>query len=104
MTITNVHPTDTFTADRLAALEALVPEAFADGKLNWTTLRAALGNDRAEESTDAEHFGLNWPGKREARHVAATPSLGTLRPAPGEGIDEATTRNLFIEGDNLDVL
>ena len=104
MTTAKVRPTYTFTAERLAALEALVPEAFADGKLNWTRLRAALGNDREDDNTEAEHFGLNWPGKREARHQAAIPSLGTLHPAPGEGIDEATTRNLFIEGDNLDVL
>ena len=47
---------------------------------------------------------MNWPGKREARRRAATPSRATLVPAPGEGVNEDTTENLFIEGDNLEVL
>ncbi len=51
-----------------------------------------------------EHFGLSWPGKREARRLAAIPSKGTLIPQPGQGVDEETTHNFFIEGDNLEVL
>jgi adenine-specific DNA-methyltransferase len=104
MTIEKLRPTYTFTQERLAALQAVVPEAFADGRINWEHLRAALGDYLEEEGADAEPFGLSWPGKRAARRLAATPSHGTLRPAPGQGIDEATTRNLFLEGDNLEVL
>ena len=104
MTIEKLRPTYTFTQERLAALQAVVPEAFADGRINWEHLRAALGDYLEEEGADAEHFGLSWPGKRAARRLAATPSHGTLIPAPGQGIDEATTRNLFLEGDNLEVL
>lgn len=107
MTLPKLRPTFTFDQERLDALKAIAPEAFADGKIQWEALRAALG-DRVEEEGDdagpAEHFGLVWPGKRAARRLTSTPSAGTLRPAPGEGVNEETTRHLFIEGDNLEVL
>lgn len=88
--------------DRLLALKQLLPEAFADGKINFEVLRELLG-DKVEDERD-EHFGLSWTGKKEARRLAGLPSKGTLAPAPGEGFDEATTENIFIEGDNLEVL
>ena len=103
-------PSFTFTEDRLKELEQVVPEAFADGRVQWDVLREALGawmDDADAEEGDGgavEHFGLNWPGKRQARRLAAKPSHGTLVPAPGEGVNEDTTGNLFIEGDNLEVL
>lgn len=104
MPITKLRPSFTLTEDRLAELRAVVPEAFADGAINWDALREALGEHLESDGPKAEHFGLFWPGKREARRLAAMPSKGALIPAPGEGVDEATTRNLFIEGDNLEVL
>jgi adenine-specific DNA-methyltransferase len=64
--------------------------------------RARRGTERDEE--DPEHFGLSWPGKREARRLAGKPSAGTLVPARGEGIDEEKTHNIYIEGENLEVL
>ena len=102
MPISKLRPAFTFTEDRLRELQAVVPEAFADGKINWDTLREALGE--ALEDETKEHFGLFWPGKREARGLAALPSKGTLIPQPGQGVDEDNTHNLFIEGDNLEVL
>ena len=102
MPISKLRPAFTFTEDRLRELQAVVPEAFADGKINWDTLREALGETLEDESQ--EHFGLFWPGKREARRLAAMPSKGTLIPLPGAGVDEDNTHNLFIEGDNLEVL
>ena len=102
MPISKLRPAFTFTEDRLRELQAVVPEAFADGKINWDTLREALGETLEDESQ--EHFGLFWPGKREARRLAAMPSKGTLIPQPGAGVDEDNTHNLFIEGDNLEVL
>ena len=51
-----------------------------------------------------EPFGLSWPGKADAVRAASSPAHGTLAPVAGEGVDEATTGHLFIEGDNLDVL
>lgn len=56
------------------------------------------------EDETQEHFGLTWPGKREARRLAALPPQGTLIPAPGEGVDEETAPHIFIETDNLEAL
>src|SRR6266571_8965322 len=96
-------PEFTFTAEHLEQLKAVVPEAFADGKVNWEALRESLGHYLEPDETGAEHFGLFWPGKREARRLAALPSRGALVSAPGEGIDEDGTDNVFIEGENLEV-
>jgi adenine-specific DNA-methyltransferase len=102
MSIEKLRPSFTFTEDRLKELQSIVPESFADGKINWDTLREALGEHLEDETQ--EHFGLFWPGKREARRLAALPSKGTLVPQPGQGVNEDTTHNIFIEGDNLEVL
>ena len=51
-----------------------------------------------------EKFGLNWHGKKKALQIALTPSTGTLLPCPEESLDWDTTKNLFIEGDNLEAL
>lgn len=104
MSITKFRPAFTFTQDRLEQLKAIVPEAFADGKINWDSLKQALGEFLEDESPDGEHFGLFWPGKRKARRLAHVPSKSALFPAAGEGVNENSTRNLFIEGENLDVL
>src|SRR5687767_8877997 len=61
-------------------------------------------DSRIGHALTPEPFGLSWPGKAEAVRAAGSPARGTLVPAPGEGVDEATTGHLFIEGDNLDVL
>src|ERR1041385_5758295 len=72
-----------------------------DGKIDFDRLRLALG-----EAVDVgkERYGLNWPGKAECFKTIQSPSLGTLRPAPGESVNWDTTENLIIEGDNLEVL
>lgn len=85
----------------IAQLETLWPEAFTDGKVNFDVLRQLLGE--AIEEGD-EKYGLNWHGKRQSRRLALTPSTGTLRPCADESVDWATTQNLMIEGDNLEVL
>lgn len=87
-------------------LKALFPELIIEGEngvaVNVDTLKALVGDSSL---TDAEEkFGLNWHGKRRARHVALTPSTGTLRPCPEDSVDWETTQNLMIEGDNLEVL
>jgi adenine-specific DNA-methyltransferase len=108
-----LRPTFQFDEERLNQLRQIAPEAFADGKINWETLRASLGEHLEEESTDTEHFGLFWPGKRQARRLASLPSTGTLVPVYGEGLKADGTpdadghndsRNVFIEGENLEVL
>src|SRR5205814_6738884 len=51
-----------------------------------------------------ERYHLDWPGKREALLTANTPTTKTLRPCRTESVKFDTTKNLFIEGDNLDAL
>ncbi|MEU7891078.1 DNA methyltransferase [Microbispora bryophytorum] len=90
-----------FTAANLTHLKALFPEAFTEGKIDFEVLRQLLGGVVEERE---EKYGLNWHGKRRARQLALTPSLGTLRPCPEESVDWDSTQNLMIEGDNLEVL
>ncbi len=104
MSHTRLRPSFSFTDEKLAELKRIAPEAFADGRVNWEALRAALGEHLEDDDANAEHFGLNWPGKREARKMAGTPSKGALVPQPGKGVNEDSTRNVFIEGENLEVL
>jgi len=82
-------------------LQAIFPEAFTEGKVNFDVLKQLLGGAIDERD---EKYGLNWHGKRRARQLALTPSTGTLRPCPEESVDWDTTQNLMIEGDNLEVL
>ncbi len=104
MPVERLKPESFFDEENLKALKDLVPEAFADGKINWSTLKDALGGELEDDEKPDEHFGLFWPGKREARRLASKPSKGTLVPVKGEGINEDTTGNIFIEGENLEVL
>jgi adenine-specific DNA-methyltransferase len=69
--------------------------------VDFVVLKQLLGGAVDERE---EKYGLNWHGKRRARQIALTPSTGTLRPCPEESVDWDTTRNLLIEGDNLEVL
>jgi len=88
-------------AANVAALKALFPAAVADGRIDFDTLRQLLGD---EVDDGDERYGLNWPDKRRARRLALTPSNGTLRPAREDSVNWDSTRNLIIEGDNLEVL
>ena len=71
------------------------------GGVDFDTLRQLLGD---AVDAGAEKYGLDWQGKRQARRLALTPSTGTLRPCPEDSVNWDTTRNLLIEGDNLEVL
>lgn len=88
-------------AENVERLKELFPEAFTEEKIDFDVLKQVLGGVVDERD---EKYGLNWHGKRRARQIALTPSTGTLRPAPDESVDWDETRNLFIEGDNLEVL
>jgi adenine-specific DNA-methyltransferase len=93
-------------AENLAQLKALFPELVAESKdgvvVNVDVLKQLVGDKVITDSE--EKYGLNWHGKRRARQIALTPSTGTLRPCPAESVDWDTTKNLMIEGDNLEVL
>jgi adenine-specific DNA-methyltransferase len=92
--------------ERIQKLKELFPEAFADGKLNLEILQEEINGFDEEliESNTEEFYGLQWVGKKEARRLAFLPPQGTLKFVEGEGINEEITKNIFIEGDNLEVL
>ncbi|MFS7702976.1 site-specific DNA-methyltransferase [Klebsiella pneumoniae] len=89
------------TADNITKLKSLFPEAFSEGSIDFDVLKQLLGANVDEKE---ERYGLNWHGKRQARQLALTPSRGTLRPCKDESVDWHNTKNLTIEGDNLEVL
>lgn len=92
--------------ERIEKLKRLFPEAFRDGKLNLGVLKEDLEmlNTGIIEESNEEYYSLQWAGKKEARKLAFLPPSGTLRLSKGEGIEESSSKNLYIEGDNLEVL
>ncbi|MBD2862488.1 site-specific DNA-methyltransferase [Paenibacillus oceani] len=88
-------------SENIGRLKELFPEAFIEGKINFEVLKQLLSGEVEERE---EKYGLNWHGKRQARQLALTPSAGTLRPCPEDSVDWENTKNLLIEGDNLEVL
>ena len=70
--------------------------------IDFDKLRAELSNDSLEDGE--ERYQFTWPDKRAASRLANEPVNLTLRPCRGESVDFDTTENLYIEGDNLDVL
>ncbi len=90
-------------AENIEHLKELFPEAYTEGGVNFETLRQLLGDAKVLDEGE-EKYGLNWHGKKKARQIALTPSTGTLLPCPEESVDWDMTKNLFIEGDNLEVL
>ncbi len=99
------------TQINLDLLYQIAPSCFseargADGKVrrvvNFDVLRQLLGDAAAD--TDEEFYQFTWPGKAEAQREAARSIRKTLRPYPDESVNWDTTQNLYIEGDNLEVL
>jgi adenine-specific DNA-methyltransferase len=82
-------------------LKEIFPEVFSEGKIDFSKLEEELGNFKSDEN---ERYNFTWNGKSEAKKIALTPSTGTLRPCKTESKDWDTTQNLYIEGDNLEVL
>jgi len=88
-------------AENLSKLKELFPEAFTEGKVDFDALKEVLGSFVDDRD---ERYSFTWNGKSKARMIAQTPSTGTLRPCKEESVDWDTTQNIFIEGDNLEVL
>lgn len=95
------HETSNFATEAASQLAELFPEIVADGKINLDTLKTILNIDVED---GRERFGLTWPGKREAIRAAQTPTTATLMPDKENSVNWDTTQNVFIEGDNLEVL
>ncbi len=93
-------------AENIEALRGLFPNLVTEGAagavVDLEVLKTIVGDKTAAEGD--EKYGLSWHGKRQALQLAQTPSTGTLRPCPEDSVDWDTTKNLMIEGDNLEVL
>lgn len=87
--------------ENIEKLKELFPEVFSEGKIDFKKLEEELGNFTCNEP---ERYNFTWAGKSEAKKIAQTPSTGTLRPCKEESKNWDTTQNLYIEGDNLEVL
>lgn len=82
-------------------LRSVFPECFAEGKLDIDKLLSLCGE---YIDNDFEKYKFEWKGKAECLRLAQKRSAGTLRPCPEESVNWDTTKNLYIEGDNLEVL
>ena len=86
---------------KLQELKKIFPEVFAEDKVDWEKLKATLGED---VNFSNERYVLNWAGKSDAFKVLQSPTTKTLIPAKEESVNFDETENIFIEGENLEVL
>lgn len=89
------------TAEKLGQLKEILPEAFTENKIDWEKLKATLGENIEFKN---ERYVLNWAGKSDAFRVLQAPSTATLAPSKEESVNFDETENVFIEGENLEVL
>jgi len=87
--------------DKIEKLKAAIPEAFTEGLIDWEKLKATLGEDIEFKN---ERYVLNWAGKSDAFRVLQAPTTATLAPDRDESVNFDDTKNVFIEGENLEVL
>lgn len=87
--------------DRISLLQSIMPEIFDEGMIDWEKLRATLG-ERVNFAN--ERYVLNWAGKSDAFRIMQQPTSATLVPCRGESVDFDNTENIFIEGENMEVL
>lgn len=89
------------TEHKLEELKEILPEVFTEDKIDWEKLRVALGKNI---NFNNERYVLNWAGKSDAFRVLQAPTSKTLIPDKEESINFDETENIFIEGENLEVL
>lgn len=87
--------------ERIKILQSLMPEIFDEGHIDWEKLKATLGE---EVNFANERYVLNWAGKSDAFRAMQQPSTSTLIPCREESVGFDNTQNIFIEGENMDVL
>lgn len=104
MPVEKFQPASTREDVRAAQIKRIFPEAVKDGEIDLDALRQCLARQVPARDGRVESFNLDFPGKADAKRASTTLPRGTLIPATGEGHDEARTRNVFIEGENLEVL
>ena len=88
-------------AENIEKVKVLFPEAFTEDKIDFEVLQELLGQYIDKEK---ERYSFTWAGKQKARREAQKVSTGTLRPCKEESVNFDKTENLYIEGDNLEVL
>ena len=93
--------TPDFAEENIKKLKEILPDVFTEGKVDFEKLQQVLGN---YIETETERYNFTWNGKGRALRLAQTPSAGTLRPCKEESKDWDTTQNLYLEGDNLEIL
>jgi len=89
------------TEDNLDKLQTLFPDIFSEGKIDMEKFKATFSDDINFAN---ERYVLNWAGKSDAFKVLQIPTTATLKPQPDQSINFDTTQNVFIEGENLEVL
>ncbi len=89
------------TEEKLEKLKEIIPEAFTENKIDWEKLKATLGEDIEFKN---ERYVLNWAGKSDAFRALQAQTTATLVPAKEESVNFDNTENIFIEGENLEVL
>ena len=88
-------------SDNVSKLKEVFPEVITEDKIDFDKLKLILGSDI---DTNSERYNFTWPGKTQAIKESQKQSTGTLRPCKEESKNWDTTKNLYIEGDNLEVL
>ena len=88
-------------SENVEKLKEIFPEVFCEGKVDFEKLENELGKFVEK---DKERYNFTWAGKQDAKKIVQTSSTGTLRPAKEESKNWDSTQNLYIEGDNLEVL
>ncbi len=88
-------------AENINRLKELFPEIVTEGKIDFDKLKLTLGE---EIDLDKQKYGMIWSGKANCFKIIQDRTTGTLKPVREESVDFDTTKNLFIEGDNLEVL
>ena len=99
------HINDTsldITSDNLSKLQAVFPQFVRDGQVDFDSLKDFFASEHI--LAESEKYGLNWAGKSNAFKSLRTVSTGTLIPEPDQSVNWDETGNVFIEGDNLEVL
>ena len=99
------------TQENIERIQELFPDCVTEAKGEDGNIKLAVDFDQLRQELSEsivegpqERYQLNWPGKREALHLANAPVAKTLRPMREESVEFNTTKNFFIQGDNLDAL
>ena len=87
--------------ENIEKLKQIFPDVFCEDTVDFDKLKEVMGSYVEDKE---ERYSFTWYGKSQARRIAQTPSTGTLRPCKEESKNWDTTQNIFIEGDNLEVL